>query len=276
MNTLTGINSGIIKSPQGVVAIALKASCASGAEHLLYLPPNQMRELMFAISACHRALLENYQTEPEVVKAQVTAATNILSANPPVITLEEVQNPQVELRVTNFIFKQNKGKPTFLFFLQNEGVVSIELSLAQIEFIITLFLISIRKSDDEGFITLMTGANDFIPLYTTAVSTTQGGGLTYHRFNIPEWKIGVLACFYSLIFIQQDGHVPCGIIFKAGDTLEPSRAENIGTLFLSGNTLLAPYKTQSMHVDCVKLDVNEDNMESLLRAHFNHRATKLN
>ncbi len=278
MGIVTGINTGIIKSPQGVLAIVLKSSSAPATEHLLYLPPDQLQEMMFATCSCYRSLQKMHQHDPERIRDKVMADTQALSANIPAVTLDEIHNPLIDLRVTSFVMKHGQDRVHFLFFLQNGEEVALELTLTQMEYVLNVLLGTVRHAQEAHLTSLCLGANDFMPFYTVDFRNAQHEGIKYHQFNVPEWKSIVFDHYYSVIGIQHDGDITCGAIIKAGPALAHSRAENIGHFLLRNNSLLLPYQQKVAKFDCTLLDIpgNEGSLELLLRAHLEHRNLKLN
>lgn len=278
MGVLTGINTGIVKSPKGVLAVVLKTSSTPAIEHLLYLPPDQLQELMLATCSCYRSLQMMHQHESERTKDKVVAATQALSNNMPTVTLNEIQNPLIELRVTSFMMEHRQDNLHFLFFLHNGEVVTLELTLPQMEYVLTMLLGTIRNAEDACLTSVCLGANDFTPFYTVDFSNAQHEGIKYHQFKVPDWKSRIFEYYYSIIAIQHDGNITCGAIIKAGPALDNSRAGNIGQYLLRHNSLLSPYQEEIAKFDCIMLNVpgNEGGLERLLRAHLEHRTVKLN
>ncbi len=278
MSILTGINTSIIKSPKGVFAIALKASCVPATEHLLYLPPNQLQELMFATCSCYRTLQMMHQQDPEPIREKVVADAQALSVNIPPIALDETHSPQIDLRVTSFVMKHRQDKVRFLFFLQNSEVVTLELTLTQMEYVLSVLISTVQNAQDEYLTSLCLGSNDFIAFYTVDFINAQHEGIKYHQFNLPDWKTTVFEHYYSMIGIQHDSNITCGAIIKAGPALDPNRAENIGQYLLRNNALLLPYQEKIAKFDCILLNIagDEGTLDSLLRAHLAHRTVKLN
>lgn len=277
MNHLLGLNTGIIKSPQGVVVIALKFITSAQSQQLVYLPPDQLQSVLFAVFNCYRTLQQLHQQSPEQVREFVIAQTQALSENIPAFTHEEVNTPDIEYRVTDFIMKQRDGRINFLFFLQNGDVITLELAYTQMEYIMSLFLTTIQNADDAQLTALCLSTNDFLPLYTVDFSGSEGQGIRYNQFSQPEWKTGVFNVFHSIVFIQPDKTIACGAIVKAAAGFEPGRVENIAQYLLQNNTLLSPYKDFRMTIDHVCLDVSSDegNLDSLLRVHMAHRTAKM-
>ncbi|NIY47835.1 YjeJ family protein [Cedecea colo] len=278
MGVLTGINTGIIKSPKGVLAIVLKASSTPAIEHLLYLPPDRLQELMFATCSCYRSLQMMHQHEPERIKNKVVADTQALSNNIPGVTLDEIHNPLIERRVTSFIMKHRQDNVRFLFFLQNDEVVTLELTLTQMEYVLTMLLSTVRNAEDAWLTSVCLDANDFTPFYTVDFSNAQHAGIKYQQFDVPDWKSAVFEHYYSIIATQHDGNITCGAIIKAGPALDNSRAGKIGQFLLQNNSLLLPYQKEIAKFDCMMLNVpgNEGDLDRLLRAHLEHRTMKLN
>ncbi|HDT5918631.1 TPA: hypothetical protein QHC73_005968, partial [Raoultella ornithinolytica] len=145
MNKLMGINTGIIKSATGVLALALKAHSASGSESLIYLPPDRLQSLLFAVFSSYRRLQMMFREDAESVREQVIAQSEALNSRIPVVTLDEVQQPDVALRTIDFVMKPYQERVTFLFFLQNDSVVAIDLALTQMEYLLGLLLTTIQK-----------------------------------------------------------------------------------------------------------------------------------
>lgn len=278
MTLLTGINTGIIKSPKGVLAIVVKATTSSTAEQLLYLPPDRVQELMFALCGGYRALQRLHQACPETITAQVQKETLAMSASVPSVTPDEVHNPILALRVTDLVMKLRENNVTLLFFLQDSSVVTLELALTQMEFMLNVFVTTIQNTQDALFIAMCSGANDFVPLYTVDFTQEKGKGINYNQFTIPDWKSRICPWLYSVIALQRDGAIPCGIIIKTGQALDPGRAEAIGQLLLRSNGLLMPFEESVSAFDCMRLDLQagEESTETLLRAHLKHRVMKLN
>lgn len=93
MNKLMGINTGIIKSATGVLALALKAHSASGSESLIYLPPDRLQSLLFAVFSSYRRLQMMFREDAESVREQVIAQSEALNSRIPVVTLDESSSP---------------------------------------------------------------------------------------------------------------------------------------------------------------------------------------
>ncbi|GEM_PF-1521474 len=277
MNILTGINTGIIKSPDAVLALALKMQSVLIAETLMYLPPDRVQDLVFAVFCGYRRLQMVFREDPESIRARTIADTERLNNRTLSVTLDEIQNPNVALRVTDFVMKYRQDKVTFLFFLQNEEVISVDLTVTQMEFLLNLLLATIHKTGDAAFVSLALQANDFIPFYTVDFANIGSSGVNYNKFNVPAWKFSAFSDFYSLVMIQEDGDIPCGAIIKALPELEPSRIKAIGELLVNNNPLLAPYRQRTLAFACEKIapEVREEEMEKLLRAHIQHRVTKM-
>ncbi len=277
MNILTGINSGIIKSPNAVLALALKMQSVLSAEALVYLPPDRVQDLVFAVFSGYRRLQMLFREDPESIRARTIADTERLNNRTLTVTLDEIQNPNVALRVTDFVMKDGQEKVTFLFFLQNDEVISVDLTVTQMEFLLNLLLATIHKTGDAAFISLALQANDFIPFYTVNFANIDSSGINYNKFNVPAWKLSAFSDFYSLVMIGDDGDIPCGAIIKALPGLEASRIKAIGELLLNNNPLLAPYRQRALAFECQKIDpqIREEELEKLLRAHIQHRTTQM-
>ncbi|HAT1648548.1 TPA: hypothetical protein I8Y12_004498 [Raoultella planticola] len=277
MNKLVGINTGIIKSATGVLAMALKVRSASDAESLIYLPPDRLQSLLFAVFSGYRQLQMMFQEDAEGIREQVIAQSEALNSRIPVVTLDEVQQPDIALRTIDFVMKSNQERVTFLFFLQNDSVVAVDLALTQMEYLLGLLLTTIQKTEDREFISLALRENDFIPFYTVDFMSANGEGVKYNQFNVPSWKSAALDDFYSLLIVQDNGDIPCGIIIKAVAGLEPSRANEIAELLLNNNSLLISCQQQTITFEYEKMDpaTTVEERESLLRAHIKHRQAKI-
>ena len=277
MNKLMGINTGIIKSATGVLALALKAHSASGSESLIYLPPDRLQSLLFAVFSSYRRLQMMFREDAESVREQVIAQSEALNSRIPVVTLDEVQQPDVALRTIDFVMKPYQEWVTFLFFLQNDSVVAIDLALTQMEYLLGLLLTTIQKTEDRQFISLALRENDFIPFYTVDFMPANGEGIKYNQFDVPAWKSAALDDFYSLLIVQDNGDIPCGVIIKAVPGIEPSRVNAIGELLLNNNSLLIPYRQHTMTFEYEKMDpaATVEERESLLKAHIKHRQAKI-
>lgn len=278
MSLLTSFNSGYIKSPEGVLAIVIKAATTSDAEQSIYLPPNQLAELIFALSSCYRSLQKMYLEDPEGIKEKVIADGKTLNANVPVFTHDELHNPKIELRVNDFVLKNKDDRAALLFFLQNGSVLTIEFSLTQVEYLLTLLITTIKSTEDNNLAFLCLSTNDFIPLYCVNFINPEGEGIKYQQFSVPSWKAEVYECFYSIIGQQHDGNVTCGVIIKTDAGLEQARAENIGQILVQNNSLLSAYKDKIAKFDCRLLNISagEESLERLLRAHVEHRTQAMN
>lgn len=278
MNQLTGLNTGIIKSPQGVVAIALKFTTHSQGQQLVYLPHEQFQSLLFATFSGYRTLQQLHQRIPESVRDLVIAHTQALSGNIPPFAPEEVNSLNIGLRVTEFVMKQRQDKSNFLFFLQNGEVITLKLDYTQMEYVLSLLLNTIQTTDDERLAAFYLSANDFLPLYTVDFTGGAGKGINYNQFPSPEWKSAVFDTFHSIIYIQPEGTISCGAIIKAASTFEPGRIEKIARLLLQNNSMLSPYKDHVMTIDHARLDIpsSEGVQDRLLRTHLAHRTGKMN
>ncbi|HAT1578242.1 TPA: hypothetical protein I8Y25_004691 [Raoultella ornithinolytica] len=277
MNKLQGINTGIIQSEQGVLALVLKAQSAASADILMYLPPERVQALIFAVFSCYRSLQLMHCKDPQGVRAQAIAEAESFNNHVPIVTLDEIQRPDASLRVDDFVMKSRQHHVNFLFFLQNDDIVSLDLALPQMEYLLNLLLATVQKTEDTYFISRTLQENDFIPFYTVDFMPAGGDGVKYNQFNVPTWKSAVFGDFYSLVIILDNGEIPCGIIIKAVPELEPNRAKAIGELLLNNNTLLAPYRGRTVSFDYEKMDLaaSEEEKEKLLRAHIKHRQEKI-
>lgn len=278
MNQLTGMNTGIIKSPQGELVITLKFATNARSQQLVYLPPDQLQSMLFATFSGYCALQHLYRQTPDPVREQVIICTQMLGENIPAILPDEVNNPRVERWVTDFVMKQRHEKIIFLFFLKNGEIITLELAYAQMECVLGFLLTTVQNASDAQLKVLCLSANDFLPLYTVDFISSGGQGINYNQFSPSEWKLGVFNTFHSIVFIQPDGIISCGAIIKAAVAFEPERIENIAQFLLHNNTLLSPYKDHTMTIDHVRLDVpaNEGSLERLMRSHLSHRTAKMN
>lgn len=196
--------SGIRRS---YLALALKAHSASGSESLIYLPPDRLQSLLFAVFSSYRRLQMMFREDAESVREQVIAQSEALNSRIPVVTLDEVQQPDVALRTIDFVMKPYQERVTFLFFLQNDSVVAIDLALTQMEYLLGLLLTTIQKTEDRDFISLALRENDFIPFYTVDFMPANGEGIKYNQFDVPAWNpprwtifIHCLSCRIMVIF----------------------------------------------------------------------------
>lgn len=278
MDILTGINAGFIKSQNGaVVAIALKVATVQMSTHLIYLPPEQLREVMFAACNCYRELQMMHHADPEKTKNQVMADSLALKENAPEIILDELQNPHMELCVTEFVLKRRENKVRFLFFLRNGDVPALELTLTQIEYVLNTLVYTVQQTEDAKLASYCLSDNDFSPFYAIDFNNNGKPGVKYQKFNVPDWKDTIYDSFYSILYIQGDGHINCGAIIKAGSELESGRAENIGMTLLQRNSYLMPYQKEVTKIDYAKLNIpgNEGSMERLIRTHIEHRNNRI-
>lgn len=273
MSLLAFFNTGYIKTPEGVLAIVLKAGTLPDAEHLIYLPPKQLEELIFALSSCYRSLQKMYLEDPDGIKEKVIADGKLLNANVPVLTHDELHNPKIDLRANEFILKNKDNQPALLFFLQNGSVVTIDFSLTQVEYLLTLLITTIKNTEDNNLAFLCLTTNDFIPLYCVNFINPEGKGIKYQQFSVPAWKAEIYEYYYSIIGQQHDGNVTCGVIIKADAGLEQGRAESIGQMLVQNNSLLSAYQDKIAKFDCRLLNISaaEESLERLLRAHVEHR-----
>nr|VUD32912.1 secretion ATPase [Raoultella sp. NCTC 9187] len=194
MNILTGINSGIIKSPNAVLALALKMQSVVSAEALVYLPPDRVQDLVFAVFSGYRRLQMLFREDPESIRARTIADTERLNNRTLTVTLDEIQNPNVALRVTDFVMKDGQEKVTFLFFLQNDEVISVDLTVTQMEFLLNLLLATIHKTGTRRLFPwpcrqtiLFRCIPSILPISTAAELTTIN--LTCRRGNSPPSAI---------------------------------------------------------------------------------------
>ncbi|MBK4716859.1 MULTISPECIES: YjeJ family protein [Tenebrionibacter/Tenebrionicola group] len=277
MNQLTGLNTGIIKSPQGVVAIALKIAAQSRSQQRLYLPPDQLQSVLFATFNVYLILRQLHQQSPESVQAGVLASSKALSENIPAIDPDEVNKPDIDYRVTDFVMKRKPDNVHFLFFLKNGEVIALQLACVQVEYLLNVLLSTIRNADDAQLTALCLSANDFLPFYTVDFSGGEGRGINYNPFSPPAWKTALFNTFHSIIYRQPDGRLPCGAIIKSASTFNPGRIEAIAQFLLLNNALLTPYKHRKMTIDHAQLTIpaGEESLDRLLRSHLAHRNTKL-
>jgi len=277
MSTLIGANAGIIQSPMGFLAIALKITDDSGYNKLIYLPPDQLQSLFFAIINCYRKLTMLNIQSPELIKPQVIQATRELNNNIPTVTADELNNPVASLRVIDFILHQRKDSASLLFFLEGGETVLVVSKYTQFEYLLSLLLNTIHSTGDETLERICLNSSDFILCYTVDFGSLGNKGISYNQFSVPDWKSDMFDTFHSIIYIQDDGSIPCGVIIKSEANFASGRIDNIGQLLLDSQTLLAPYRHLDMHVDHLPLAISADerNMDTMFRAHLAHRQAKL-
>lgn len=276
MNILTGINTSIINSPKGVTAIAVKTN-TTNSKQLIYLPLDQLQEVMFAVFGCYRTLHRHYQQSPEQIRNRVNTHAQVLSTNIPEFSLDEMQNPNSGRCVTGFELKQRQEQIHFLFLLQNEENLVLVLAYTQIEYVLSLMVKTLQRAGNEPLLGLCLSMNDFVPFYVTDFSHLESQGINYHQFSVPDWKSALFDTFHSILFILPAGAIPCGAIIKSTPELATGRLEFISQLLLQNNSLLAAHQHPGMAIEHSKLDIpaGEESMARLLRAHAAHRTMKM-
>lgn len=276
MNTLKGVNAGVIKTAEGVPVIALKMSDSSDSESLILLPPGQLQEVMFAMFSGYRSLLQRYQQSPEQIQEQVKNDSQLLSTNVPEISADEL-NINIERCVTSFAPKLRQDRINLLFLLQNGENAFIALTYTQIEYVLSVLIKTLQSAENEQLVMLCLTMNDFIPLYVTSFNEDGDKGINYNQFTPEEWKSELFNTYHSLLFIQPDGKIPCGAIIKADPEFPEGRIEFIGQILLHNNSQLKQYQEQKMTVVRTRMNIpaGEENQERLLREHIAHRTTKL-
>lgn len=277
MNKLNGINLGIIKSPQGVLAIALKISTQQ-RQQLIYLPPEQLKSVFFACFWGYRHLQKLHDKMPESIREQVIASTQALNSHTLSFSDEELSSPKIDLRVTDFVMKQQQDSINYIFFLQDDNIITLELMFTQMEYVLSAMLTTIQTAEDEALMQLCLNSNDFLPLFTVDFDNGENKGINYNQFSPPKWQLDAFDTYHSVVYIQPDGKISCGFIFKAASFIELARIENIAQFLLYNNGLLTRYKDHKMTINHAYLDISPDEgtMDSLFRAHLAHRTKAMN
>lgn len=213
--TFIGFNTAGITYENHFMALLLKVQNQNGLCRTYYLQAPVLADLLMALT--NRMVIFAYRLQQggEALKEELIAYNEALIANTPAVDMEEVQNPNPELRIMSITLKPGETESTLIFMLQNEQIATLRIDDRQAEALLLGINQSLKMVADTKLNEYLALALDFVMLYT--VDLTSQPNIAYQQYAQEEWKLNLfnhhLAVLYS--YEQEDGKkVLSGAVIK--------------------------------------------------------------
>lgn len=185
-NTITGMNSAAIKYENRLLAIALKFKTISDANHLIYLRPTELLELLIILKSRHDKLQQASPENVEISKSKSMDATKALINNIPAIDISELEQPNEALLVTSLALKNKDEHFNLILMMQDQSIINLNINDFQIEIIIASIQKSMTIIEDPNTTNQIISLVDFILMYS--VDLVDHEYFNYKEIEHPDWK----------------------------------------------------------------------------------------
>lgn len=213
--TFIGFNTAGITYEDHFMALLLKVQKQNGLCQTYYLQAPVLADLLMVLANRLSIFLPRLQQSDDTLKEELIAYNNELIANTPAVDMDEVQNPNPELRIMSITLKPGVNESTLILMLQNEQITTLRIDDRQVEALIMGINQSLKMVADTKLNEYLALALDFVLLYT--VDLTSQPNIEYQQYPQEEWKLNLfshhLAVLYS--YEQEEGKkVLSGAVIK--------------------------------------------------------------
>lgn len=213
--TFVGFNTAGITYEDHFMALLLKVQNQNGLCRTYYLQAPVLADLLMALTNRMVIFAYRLQQSGEALKEELLAYNETLIANTPAIDMEEVQNPNPELRIMSITLKPGETESTLILMLQNEQIATLRIDDRQVEALILGIQQALKMVADTKLNEYLALALDFVLLYTVDLTTQPN--IEYQQYAQEEWKLNLfnhhLGVLYS--YEQEDGKkVLSGAVIK--------------------------------------------------------------
>ncbi|ENV9332916.1 YjeJ family protein [Klebsiella aerogenes] len=213
--TFIGFNTAGITYEDHFMALLLKVQKQNGLCQTYYLQAPVLADLLMVLANRMSIFLPRLQQSDDTLKEELIAYNNELIANTPAVDMDEVQNPNPELRIMSITLKPGVNESTLILMLQNEQIATLRIDDRQVEALILGINQSLKMVADTKLNEYLALALDYVLLYTVDLTTRPN--IEYQQYAQEEWKLNLfshhLAVLYS--YEQEEGKkVLSGAVIK--------------------------------------------------------------
>ncbi len=223
-NTITGMNSAGIKYENRLLAIALKFKTISDANHLIYLRPTELLELLIILKSRHDKLQQASPENVEISKSKSMDATKALINNIPAIDISELEQPNEALLVTSLALKNKDENFNLILMMQDQSIINLNINDFQIEIIIASIQKSMTIIEDPDTTNQIISLVDFILMYS--VDLVDHEYFNYKEIEHPDWKKSLFANYMAILYsfgTDKGERILAGVIIKTN--IQPNTKE---------------------------------------------------
>lgn len=225
-NTITGINTAVIKYENHFLALMLKTQQSDGLYQHYYL---QVPELASLLTILHNRMIvvsERLIVEGEAYGKKLRTFSDALVSHTPKIEAEELQQPNPERRVMSLMLKPGGSVSTLITTLQNDLITLLYIDDMLTGPLIVAIQQALLHAGETELIQYFASTVNHLMLYTTRLSSTEA--MNYQQYPQDDWKqllfthhLAILFCFNT----TEGKKILSGAVIKTSAD-HPSEEEN--------------------------------------------------
>lgn len=225
-NTITGINTAVIKYENHFLALMLKTQQSDGLHQHYYLQVPELASLLTILRNRMLIVSERLIFEGETYGKKLRAFSDTLVNHTPKIEAEELQQPNPERRVMSLMLKPGGSVSTLIATLQNDLITLLYIDDMLTGPLIVAIQQALIHAGETELIQYFASTVNHLMLYTTTLSDTEA--MNYQQYPQDDWKqllfthhLAILYCFNT----TEGKKVLSGAVIKTSAD-HPSEEEN--------------------------------------------------
>ena len=225
---IKGINTAPIIQDDRLFLMSFKFKDSSNNERMCFMQIPTLIDFLLILRGCASRVGQRLATQGEDYKAKYVADNEWLANNIPLITQEEVMQPDPGNLVMSIAPKLSQDHFSLIAVLHNEHVITIEIDDTQAEFVLLAVRKAIEYIKDDETLRMIGTFMDFMVLLDVDLSNISN--LKYNELKHEPWKqyffakyIAILYCFET----ENGKQLLAGNIIKINVEPDSPQAENI-------------------------------------------------
>lgn len=225
-NSITGINTAVIKYENHFLALLLKTKQSDGLYQHYYLQVPELASLLTILRNRMIVVSERLMFEGEAYGKKLRAFSDALMNHTPQIEEEELQHPNPERRVMSLMLKPGGSVSTLIATLQNDLITLLYIDDMLTGPLIAAIQQALIHAGETELIQYFASTVNHLMLYTARLSNTEA--MNYQQYPQDDWKqlpfthhLAILFCFNT----AEGKKVLSGAVIKTSAD-HPSEEEN--------------------------------------------------
>lgn len=262
---IKGFNIGVLLHQDKFLAIAFKVREENDSESIFYMQAAVLKDFLMLLQNRLVSISKNLFFDASDYNKSVGDESQSLLNEVPVMSMEDIQNPNTDKRVVTLSASFIDNGVKILFALKNGDFFHFNIRDTQMSFIILALGQAIKNSGMTDISSYLTTGLDFIPLY--AVIFKSDGNLSYSQFEIDTWKLDIFSNYILLVYrTNETEKFCCGGVVKTNANLNSEELNSIAMAFASSSPKIKEHYPLIENYHAEYLILNKKNMPSTKEA----------
>lgn len=258
MNSIKGLNTGILIHDGKFLALAFKTKYSADNEEIFYMQADIIKDLLMILQSRLFSLHRNTLASQQNMQLIIEKASKVMSANVPEISQEEIQNPELGRRVASLSASLEENQVKLLFILQNETMHHLKIADSQCGFILFAIGQAINNANIDNLGQYLSIGTNYIPVYDAEFQPS--GTIDYSTIESEGWKSELFDQYMLIIFsVEIDSKIEnrFGAVIKTNAEIPAEALEQISRHFAMLSQRIASYHSSIKDIKTQPLAFNK-------------------